>query len=180
MKNSTKFLYIIFILIGIIYIIGFLIRFNFRTPYYMVFIVPNHGGKYAPASSIDGDWYNPVTKKYSMDYIEGLYYNDFSEFGLLLKLSWRITKLLEKSKHSSQWKDFENVLKKYSLNSEFNKIILDPELTKKESYKSIHKRDVNSFFRIMDFPAHSIFKKFDKGIISKINKFKAEFVLTLD
>ncbi len=180
-KNSVKFLIIIFSIVFVIYTIGFLIRFNFRTPYYMVFIVPNHGGKSAAATQTDGDWYNPVIKKYTMPYREGLYYNNISEFGRLLKLGFRITKLLEKTKHNSEWHEFENLLIENGVTNSYRKIILDPELIKIQSYKAYGKKsDVNKYFRIMDFPSHGLFGGTEKGIISEINKFKSEFILTVD
>jgi len=174
---------VIFIVIFVVYVVGFIYRTCTKTPYFMVMILPAHGGKAAVASAYDGDLYDSGYKKYMIDYKEGESGADFSEYDILLDLSRMIKKKLDHTKNMGQWKLFENILKQYGRNKRYRKIILDSDLLKKHSYKYYAdkgEKDVNRHFRLFDYVSRSGLKKHKKGILSIISKYKPEIVLYLD
>ena len=185
-KKLSKGYYIalgIFVLVFIIYIIGFIWRVYYKAPYFLIYINPAHGGKYAVASENDGDRFDPVNKKYTMDYQEGHTLEKMSEYKVLSELSKMIRKKLLKTKSPFNWGKFERTLVKYGQSKNYKRIILDSYLVKEydhKYYSNKGKKDINRYFRLFDYPSHLIFKKWEKVILSDINKYKQELVLNLE
>ncbi len=175
----------VFIVAFIIFITIFIIREVTKPLYIVVAINPNHGGKEAKASQFDGDRYDELTSKFTKDYKEGLYYQNLSEFDLLLNLSKKIYNLFKDTKTKTGWKKFEKILKKYaqSTNIKFKKVVFEPLLTKETNYNYYEKKeekDINRYFRLMDSPSKSLLKKYHKGILSFIYKYRADIILNFD
>ncbi len=185
-KKISKGFYIgigVFVLVFFVYTIGFIWQARYRTPYCMVIINPAHGGKYSPASDKDGDLYDPVNKRYTQDIQEGYTAGGISEYQILSDLSKKIYKRLSATKSVFKWKKFKKLLLKYGSKGEYKKVILDPEIIKKydhKYYSSRGKKDINRYFRLFDYPFKSIFKRWEKGILSTIKKMKPEIVLNID
>jgi len=184
-KNNFKFFLIIFIFVFIfvLYFLGFLWRIYKKAPYFMVVINPAHGGISSVATTTNGERYDDVLGRYTLNYDAGYRVKDLSEFEVLHKLSFLIKQRLDYTKGFLNWKNFEKILIKYGKTNSYKKVVFDSEITKPkltEYYLKKRRKDVNKYFRLFDsYQKSKIFKK-HKGILSFINKYKPEIVINLD
>lgn len=184
-KKNFRVVITAFIVAFIIFITIFTIREITKPLYIVVAINPNHGGRQAKASHLDGERYNELNRRFTVDYEEALYFQGLSEFELLSRLSKNIYNLLRLTQTSSGWEEFEKILKKYSQypDMELKRVIFEPLLTKETNYKYYEKRgetDINKYFRIMDSPTKSLLKKYHRGILSFLYKYKPDIILSFD
>lgn len=181
-KNYLIIIYL-FVFVFILYTGIFIWRVSKKTSYIMVMINPAHGGKTATASKIDGDRYDPILKRYTVDYKGGIETEKLSEYQILFQLAKKIEARLIDTRTIWKWRKFEKLLKKYGKKKKYDRFVIDPELIKKEDYHYYEKKgkkDVNKYFRLFDFPSRNIFKKMENGLLSYINKYKPEILLNLD
>jgi len=181
-KNLKKILFI-FLIAFILFFAIFIIREITEPLYIVVAINPAHGGKYAKASKTDGDRYDEKNAIFTVDYVEGIKNRDNDEYSLLLDLSKDIYNILDTTKNRRGWMGFANILKKYSHQKKLERVIFEPILTKETNYNYYEAKgeeDVNKYFRIMDSPAKTIFKKRNRGILSFLFKYKPNIILNFD
>ena len=99
-----------------------------------IVIDPGHGGKNIKPVSKYGDKYDPVTKKYLIQYREGAIYKKYIEREVMLKLALETEKILKLTKNKKSFQKFKKILQKYSSQKNFPYIKFDILLTHKKNF----------------------------------------------
>jgi hypothetical protein len=147
------------------------------VPIYRVVLDPGHGG--APKEENDDKW-DPITKKYLDNYNIGMRYKNYYEYKIVLQIAKKIYQYLKFTETEEGWKKFEWILKQFSDQKVFKRIIIKTYLTRTNNWEdrgipASHKR-VNDPYRLYDFPNG---KKISHGRISYINSLKPHLVVSI-
>ena len=139
-----------------------LILFNTpkNWPIFKVVIDPGHGGA-AIVSKEDGkviksDRWDPKAKTYLSYYATGMETQTLKERHVVLDLSKKVFHYLELTKTEKGWEQFETLLRKFSSQNSFNRVVIDSVLTRNESWEDrfdkIENLYVNNEYRMLDYP----------------------------
>ncbi|MBU1076912.1 MAG: hypothetical protein KKH98_06430 [Spirochaetes bacterium] len=179
-SKGFKVVILIFISVFFLYTGAFILRVHSQTSRFKVVINPEHGGRQAVATTKDGDRYDPINHKYTVNYDQGVETSELSEYDILYRLSLKIKKKLNNSQSWWSWGQFEKILTKYGKKKKYDKIVFDTELTKKARSKRDLKKDINRRYRLFDHSPRSILKSSKMGILSLVKKFNPDIVINLN
>lgn len=152
----------------------------FGTPVYDVVVDPGHGG--APTQRNDDMW-DPVTKRYLNVYNMGMKYGKHHEYQLVLQISKKVHAYLKLTESESGWKRFEEMLRVFSPQKDFQRIVLRSTMSRTDNWedRKISEDDphVNAPYRHYDFPAKGNANKMEPGRLSFINHTHPYLVLSI-
>lgn len=146
-----------------------------EVPVYRVVIDPGHGG--APKKEKDDRW-DPVTKRYLDNYNYGMKYKNIYEYRVVLPIARKVHHYLQLTE--KDWKKFEELLRNYSSQDTFPRVILKSYMTRTKNWEDtkipVTSPRVNDPFRLYDFPVNKVIKP---GRISYINSLKPHLVVSI-
>ncbi len=127
------------------------------------------------------DKWDPVSREYLSYFYYGTAYRKYREHKLMMQLSRRVEHYLAWTKSPADWEKFEALLRKFSDQKHFERIIIDAKLSRTESYDELSakqkKGDLNSRYRLYDFPDRQ--GRMQQGRISWINDQEPYLVVSL-
>jgi hypothetical protein len=149
-----------------------------EIPTYTVVIDPGHGG--AVTKRKDDKW-DPVTRAYLDTYIPGMEYKSISEEEVVLKLGKAVHGYIALTESDEGWRQFREILKEFSGQKEFPRIVLKSHLSREDSWSNISSDpetpEINARYRHFDYPDSS--GRMMPGRISFINSLKPYLVVSL-
>lgn len=141
---------------------------------------PGHGG--AIVTRRDDKW-DPVTGKYLDFYLSGMMYGQMTEHEVVLDLSLKVRKYLELTRSEEGWAEFEKILRVFSPQEKFERIVFRVDMAREDNYIMRGKKpsdpDVNAPYRMYDFPSSPGSSRMEMGRFSYINSKKPYLVLAL-
>ncbi|GIX40741.1 MAG: N-acetylmuramoyl-L-alanine amidase [Leptospiraceae bacterium] len=169
MNYLIKFIILFYILVfGI---------FSNDIPVYRVVIDPGHGG--APKNVYDDKW-DPITKQYLDYYNIGMRYKNYYEYKIVLQIARKVYRYLKFTETEEGWEKFQWLLKQFSEQTNFKRIIIKTYLTRTNNWEDrgipASSRIVNDPYRLYDYPKN---KKIYPGRISYINSLKPHLVISI-
>lgn len=154
-------------------------------PVARIMLDPGHGGKAFRGRTRRGprygDKYDPLQRKFLKVYREGARKGKYWEREVMLSLSKKIRRILIKTRTEKGWREFQAILRKYSRDKKFKRVLFEVGMTREKNYDDIFshtRQDVNAPFRHYDFPDAKNGRR-RKGRLSKINDYQPELVLSL-
>ena len=149
------------------------------APEYVIVVDPGHGGI---TKNVKDDKWDALSKKYIQHYAPGTRHGRHTEQGQVLKLGKRVKRYLDLTRSPRGWKEFRKLLRKFSPESNFQRIRFKTHLTRNNSWKQRGLRrdalNLNAPYRLYDYPHHRT-GRIQPGRISRINKLKPYLVLSL-
>jgi hypothetical protein len=144
---------------------------------YRVVVDPGHGG--APKKSNDDKW-DPITKQYLDVYNTGMRYKNYYEDVIVLQIAKKLYQILKLTETEDGWKKFENILKQFSSQEKFQRIIIKSYLSRTTNWQERglppEHKNINDPYRLFDYPKN---KKIQPGRISYINSLKPHLVVSI-
>ena len=148
---------------------------------YRVVLDPGHGGFDMSPSSIYGDKFDLISRKYLDRFRPGAYHNGVFEYEETYALARMIQDHLFLTQSKEGQKIFRGILKKYTRKSIKKIQPIEAFLSRANSFPNLYldiKDDPNAPYRLYDYPdVHT--GKMKKGRISVINSFRPQLVVSL-
>ena len=137
---------------------------------------PGHGG--LNSKKPDDKW-DPVTGEYLSYFFYGTAFRQYHEHKIMMQLGRRVHHYLKLTESASGWLEFEKILRQFSDQKTFERIEIDAELSRTESYDELPAGtpDVNSRYRLYDFPDKN--KRIQEGRISWMNQQQPHLIVSL-
>jgi len=123
---------------------------------YRVVVDPGHGG--APKKSNDDKW-DPITKQYLDVYNTGMRYKNYYEDVIVLQIAKKLYQILKLTETEDGWKKFENILKQFSSQEKFQRIIIKSYLSRTTNWQERglppEHKNINDPYRLFDYPKNN-------------------------
>lgn len=152
----------------------------FGAPVYDVVVDPGHGG--APVRRNDDMW-DPITRQYLNGYNMGMQYGEHYEYKIVLDISKKTRAYLKLTETEDGWKQFEKLLREFSSQKEFKRVVLRSHLTREDNWddRGLSEDDpnVNVPYRHYDFPDPKNPSRKEQGRLSYINSLKPQLVVSI-
>ncbi len=152
----------------------------FGAPVYDVVVDPGHGGA---AVSRKDDMWDPVTRQYLNGYNVGMRYGKYHEYRIVLEIGKKTRRYLKLTETDEGWKQFEAILRDFSPQKEFQRIILRSHMTREDNWEdrgvSADDPNVNAPYRHYDFPDPKNPSRMAPGRLSYINSLKPHLVVSI-
>jgi len=147
-------------------------------PSYTIVIDPGHGG--AVTRKKDDKW-DPVTERYLDYYSTGMEYRKITEESVVLPLGKRVRDYIELTATEEGWLKFTEILKQFSNQKEFPRIIFKAAMSREDSWTDRstdpNQPELNAPYRHYDYPDEN--GKMQPGRISTINALHPYLVVSL-
>ena len=148
-----------------------------------VVIDPGHGGAniFIKDRPLKSDRWDPVTNSYLSYYLSGMEADGYKEHLVMLSLAKRVKYYLDLTKNPWTWSKFEELLRKFSPQTQFKPIVFLAKLTRHDSwnhrYEKSDKLEINNNYRLYDYPDERGRVRY--GRLSFINYYRPSLVLSL-
>lgn len=148
-----------------------------------VVIDPGHGGAniFINKRPVKSDRWDPVTGSYLSYYLSGMEADGYKEHLVMLSLAKRVKYYLDLTKSPWGWSKFEELLQKFSTQTQFKTIVFTAKLTRRDSWNQRYEKaetlNINNSYRMYDYPDERGRMRY--GRLSFINHYRPSLVLSL-